>query len=193
MTKPNKGVLLLSTTHDSDEIYEATSKSVINLDYNKTKGEVDTVDKMCSSYSTSIITKRWPMTSFFRYLDIGGINAAIIYSSNNQDNVTRRRFFLTALSFQLMSSHLRERAKMENLPNDIKLFLKKYKEDADPQQAEERRVGPCHLCGRHKWNNSTIKCKKCVKHVCKKHFIQETICQSCNANTDKTEEEEDEL
>lgn len=39
------------------------------MDYNFTKGGVDTVDLMCSRISTSRRTQRWPMTIFFRLLD----------------------------------------------------------------------------------------------------------------------------
>ena len=66
----NKAVIFLSTMHDTLEIDQETNKSRINLDYNATKGGVDTVDQMCSSYSTSRITRRWPLALFYRHLDI---------------------------------------------------------------------------------------------------------------------------
>ncbi|ENN77514.1 hypothetical protein YQE_05993, partial [Dendroctonus ponderosae] len=73
--KKNKAVILLSTMHSTNEIDEDTQKPLANLDYNATKGGVDTVDQMCASYSTSRITRRWPLTVFFRHLDISGINS----------------------------------------------------------------------------------------------------------------------
>lgn len=44
--RKNKAVILLSTLHDDDEIDPDTRKPQIILDYNATKGGVDTVDKM---------------------------------------------------------------------------------------------------------------------------------------------------
>ena len=38
--------------HDFEGTDEKTGKPLINADYNSTKGGVDTVDKMCDSYST---------------------------------------------------------------------------------------------------------------------------------------------
>ncbi|XP_049946398.1 uncharacterized protein LOC126432343 [Schistocerca serialis cubense] len=51
-TKRNKAVLFLSPMHETAEIDTATGKPVVNLDYNATKGGVDTVDYICTSYST---------------------------------------------------------------------------------------------------------------------------------------------
>ena len=43
--KKNKAVLLLSTMYESGVIDEDTKKSAIVLNYNATKGGVDTVDQ----------------------------------------------------------------------------------------------------------------------------------------------------
>lgn len=68
VTKKKKVVLLLSTMHDSIELDENTQNPVQILDYNSTKGGVDTVDLMCSTYTTARKTKRWPIVIFFREL-----------------------------------------------------------------------------------------------------------------------------
>jgi hypothetical protein len=46
--KWNKAVILVSSMHDSRVMDEATQKPEIILDYNMTKGGVDTCDKMCA-------------------------------------------------------------------------------------------------------------------------------------------------
>lgn len=125
--KKNKAVIFLSSMHDTNEIDEATSKSTINLDYNATKGGVDTVDQMCASYTTSRISRRWPLALFYRHLDIAGINANIIFKYNDPDNRERRRLFLKNLALSLMETHLEERSRLRNLPKDITAFLAKYK------------------------------------------------------------------
>ncbi|XP_018566451.1 piggyBac transposable element-derived protein 4-like [Anoplophora glabripennis] len=127
--KKNKAVIFLSTAHDTSDIDDITSKTIINLDYNATKGGVDTVDQMCASYSTSRITRRWPLALFFRHLDIAGINANIIFKFNNVENRDRRRQFLKNLALDLMKEHLKERAGILSLPKDVQVFLEKYKEN----------------------------------------------------------------
>ncbi|KAG8224632.1 hypothetical protein J437_LFUL003066 [Ladona fulva] len=40
-------------------------KTVIVTFYSATKGDVDKMDKMCGTYSTSRNTRRWPLTDAF--------------------------------------------------------------------------------------------------------------------------------
>ncbi|CAF1609749.1 unnamed protein product [Adineta ricciae] len=49
--KKNKAVLLLSSKHHDNHVDKKTGKPIIVLDYNKTKGAVDTVDQMCHKYT----------------------------------------------------------------------------------------------------------------------------------------------
>ena len=51
ITKRNKAVILLSTVDDTGEIDVVTNKPNIILDYNSTKGGVDSVDQKCASYT----------------------------------------------------------------------------------------------------------------------------------------------
>lgn len=73
-TKKNKGVILLSTTHDFGRIDEETQKPEIIMDYNRTKGGVDTVDKLSATFSVARVTRRWPMAVFYAILNIAGTN-----------------------------------------------------------------------------------------------------------------------
>ncbi|XP_025831094.1 piggyBac transposable element-derived protein 4-like [Agrilus planipennis] len=83
--KPRKNVFLLSTMHLDDSIDGETGKPSIIIDYNKTKGGVDTVDKLCAAYNCARITRRWPLVLFYGLLNIAGINSYIIYKNNNID------------------------------------------------------------------------------------------------------------
>ena len=56
--KQNKVVLLLSSMHDTGSIMRKTRKPHVILDYNMTKGGVDTSDQMEAKYSVSRITRR---------------------------------------------------------------------------------------------------------------------------------------
>ncbi len=60
--------------------------------YNRTKGGVDTVNKMCGQYTTACISRRWSLAVFFAMLDIGGINATVPYWLNKDEEVAKRMY-----------------------------------------------------------------------------------------------------
>ncbi|CAF1527960.1 unnamed protein product [Adineta ricciae] len=81
--KANKAVLLLSSKHHDNQVDTLTGKPIIILDYNKTKGAVDTIDQMCHKYTVKRGTKRWPLCIFYGMIDIAAINALIIWKAKN--------------------------------------------------------------------------------------------------------------
>lgn len=175
--KKNKSVILLSTMHSTAEVDANINKSLVNLDYNATKGGVDTVDQMCAAYSTARITRRWPLAVFFRHLDIAGINAYVIFKLNNFESKDRRRIFLKNLSLDLMDEHLKERALIQTLPKDIYHFLSKYRNEDVVEYPVK--PGICFICGAHKNNRTKSVCQNCGKNVCKKHSMIIVKCQKC--------------
>jgi hypothetical protein len=83
--KKGKVVLLVSTMHNDDKIYETTQelrKPEIITTYNLTKGGVDTVDQLCATYDVSRNSRRWPLTVFCALLNVAGINAQVIFANN---------------------------------------------------------------------------------------------------------------
>lgn len=188
--KKKKNDLLLSTMHDEGKIDEDSGKPVIILDYNRTKGGVDTVDQKCSNYSTTRKTRRWPLALLFRFLDMAGVNAHVIFVSNNMtkngipQTLRSRMNFIERLSFSLLEEHLKERAKIKNLPKELKYFLSKYEEAVVPTVSENQaKSGPCHECGKHRNNKTTVRCCECQIFVCKKHSVSKTTCNNCNTAT----------
>ncbi|XP_050520588.1 piggyBac transposable element-derived protein 4-like [Daktulosphaira vitifoliae] len=179
-TKRKKCVLLLSTMHDCEGIDEKTGKPVININYNATKGGVDTVDKMCAAYSTARQTRRWPLRIFFSFLDLAGINSQVVFYHNNL-STKRRREFLSDLGFELLETHLKIRAQINTLPKDIKIFLDKYHHQPQTISATEtdKKSGPCHICGGKKCNRTTVRCCNCEQFVCKKHSRHVATCDNC--------------
>lgn len=168
--------------HDYDDIDAETNKPQIILDYNRTKGGVDTVDQKCSTYTTKRKTSRWPLSLFFRMLDIAGINSEIIFNFNNPGDVCRRRKYLTKLAFQLIESQLKERVQLKNLPKDISLFLTNYasKPVTSKESSADARTGGCHICGKRKNNRTTVRCVLCQNFVCKNHSKCQITCNECN-------------
>jgi hypothetical protein len=77
--KKNKTVILYSTMHHDGRVDRETGKPDIILDYNATKGSVDTVDQLCHTYSEQRRTKRWPMAYFYNILNITGINSMVVF------------------------------------------------------------------------------------------------------------------
>lgn len=73
--KRKKVVLVISTMHDNNFTDTESGKPYQIMDYNATKGGVDTVDLMSARYSTSRTTRKWPMVVFYRLLDIANINS----------------------------------------------------------------------------------------------------------------------
>jgi hypothetical protein len=179
VTKKKKAVLLLSSMHDTDETDPETQKPVVILDYNRTKGGVDTVDQLCSTYSTARKTRRWPMVVFFRELDIAGINSFKIFLANNPTKICTRRKYLTDLAMQLMDEHLRVRAKLWCLPKDISCFLSKYRESPSvTKPVSQKKI--CYLCGTHKNTKTGVTCHICCRNVCKNHSQHKVTCEKCN-------------
>ena len=86
--------------------------------YNKIKGGVDVVDRLCASYACAQNTRRWPMVIFYSILNIAGINSCIIYNENNSSKINRCAF-LKKLSSELIQEQLEERAACPTLPSNF--------------------------------------------------------------------------
>jgi len=188
VTRRKKVVLLLSTLHDKNEVDGVSGKPIQILDYNATKGGVDTVDLMCSRISTSRRTPRWTMTYFYRILDLSGINAMRIFQMNNPLDKSLRREFLYQLAQELMKENLKDRAKLTRLPKDVKTFLKEYKEEKSLNSESTTRQGICFICGTHKNHRTRLCCSICKKSVCKNHT--KLTCNNCY---DSLENKDDDL
>lgn len=106
-TKPTKRVYMLSTMHHDKQVHpDNKGKTEIQLEYNRTKAGVDSVDQMAKKYTTRSSTRRWPVIHFQNMLDISGINAATIYNHTKPNWIERRhkhrrRHFLLQLAREL--------------------------------------------------------------------------------------------
>ena len=65
-----------------EDVGSETKPEVIKC-YNSTKGGVDTMDRLVRGYSTKQMTRRWPMAIFYNMVDVGALNALIVYLSLN--------------------------------------------------------------------------------------------------------------
>ena len=169
--------------HDNDAIDAETdaNKPVIITDYNRTKGGVDTVDKLTASYNCSRNTRRWPMVIFYNLLNIAGINSQVIYASNNPDKKILRRLFLRQLANDLVKPHLQVRSAMSNIPRSLRLRLQEISgSNIEPDVPQNVLPGRCAYCTSKKNRKTRFQCYKCNKYMCLEHIIG--VCQECREN-----------
>lgn len=114
--KQNKAVILLSSEHHDSgvDITTVARKPKMILDYNRTKGGVDRMDQMLSTYSTKRKTNRWPLAFFYNMIDVAALASYIIYMEHHQSLKTKsgsRKVFLKDLAFDLCVPSIRKRSR----------------------------------------------------------------------------------
>ena len=92
--------------HSHPEIESALNqKPRIILFYNKTKGAVDTLNRIIRSYSTKRMTRIWPLVLFYNTIDVSRINALIIWQginhANGNSSMRQKRMFLISLGKEM--------------------------------------------------------------------------------------------
>ncbi|XP_060536366.1 uncharacterized protein LOC132708207 [Cylas formicarius] len=145
----NKAVLMSSTMYKPDII----------LHYNKTKGAVDTTDKMVKDNSARRISNRWQMAIFGQLLDVAALNAFISLSAKFPDEKSKsknsRSKFLLDLGESLIRENVIRRFKTEpRIPNSVQSYVLEMFPELEKQheihyEEPERPVsGRCYLCNR---------------------------------------------
>lgn len=177
--KPKKNVIVISSMHDDDQIDEKTNKPEIILDYNRTKGGVDVVDKLCASYTCARATRRWPMVIFYTCLNIAGVNSQIIFSFNSPDTKVLRRKFLTNLAYDLMKNHLVTRYSVPQVKRLTKLRIAEIcgieaQNDNEPQNIG---TGRCKICSSKANRKTKYYCRECKTFLCLEHA--QIVCKNC--------------
>ncbi|XP_056117511.1 piggyBac transposable element-derived protein 4-like isoform X1 [Rhinichthys klamathensis goyatoka] len=112
--RKNKNVLLMSTLHRDAAISNKDHKKPeIILDYNKTKGGVDNLDKLVATYTCQRKINRWPMVVFFNMLDVSASNSLVLWTEIdpmwNKQKCFKRRLFLEELGEALVIPFMKRR------------------------------------------------------------------------------------
>lgn len=199
--KKNKAVILLSTMHDDDTISDAIhQKPEMILFYNKTKAGVDTMDQMCSRYTSQRRTCRWPLAFFFNILDIGSLAAYLIYYENNKmipKKTTQRKTFLLQLADELAMPIIEDRSANQQIMRheSSKIAINSFfarpitavqvPADNNPRDTTGRKVvvGSCYICSNQpirKQRKTRKSCSQCQKPVCDEHTAKVTKCLECH-------------
>jgi len=148
--KKNKAVIMLSTMHHDRKVEpQMDNKPDIILDYNKTKGAVDTLDKLCCQYSTKRGSRRWPLSMFFTLLDICLHNCSVIwfdkYPDWNKYPTSRRsdvrRMFILELGKQLCMPWIEQRAArpLIGLQPSVKRAMEYVNGPGSPERKKNKR------------------------------------------------------
>lgn len=168
MPKKGKNVILLSTQHHNGEIPSdrEDKKPEIILHYNRTKGAVDTLDKLVRTYSCQRKSRRWPMVFFQNMLDIAAYNAAVVYFAVNPDfevgKPQRRRLFLEKLAMEMITATTPTRAQLCLPPQSSSIVLGVGSEPL-------RKRARCGVCPRTTDRKTVEKCTLCLTPICKDH------------------------
>lgn len=182
--KKNKSVILISSMHHDDKVDESTNKPDITLHYNSTKGGVDTVDQMCSVYSSSRRTNRWPMPVQYRILDMSALNAFIIQQTHqNARNLTRLNF-LKGLSMSLCEPYMKIRCYNQRLPTQLRMSIATVlklppssSETENTMKLDRNNRKRCNTCPPAKRAKTVHLCAKCQRPICM--TCAKTVCNSC--------------
>ena len=167
-SKTNRAVNMLSTMRSQPEIESTLDhKPRIILFYNKTKGGVDTLDRMVRSYYTKRTPQRWPLVLFYNVIDVGTINAFIIWQGINHENgniyMRQRRKFLISLGRELC------RITEEAQPVAPVSATRKRKVTLAGNGASLNKRARCTLYHQKKDRKCQSLCCRCDKHECSKH------------------------
>lgn len=195
--KKNKAVVMLSTTHYTSETSGPKKKPLLILDYNKTKGGVDNMDKCLSEFSTKRRTNRWPLAFFYNIVDVAAFAAYVIYIDNNsylKASTSRRRMFLHQLSEQLCKPEMEGRANNSRISRvfSTRNAIEALKGgpirvvDAESHGAEERDStgrlkvkGNCFICCKRRPTRKA--CTLRNKPVCAEHSKDLPQCNRCTS------------
>jgi hypothetical protein len=205
----NKAVLLLSTQFLGNDISQTeTKKPEMIIHYNKTKGGVDTGDKMTAEYSCVRSTRRWPFRLFMEMLDIAALNAYLLwiekYPEWKKNNRSNRKCFIRELSLELAKPNIIRRkdskVRFHNQQLDAFDTVLSYNQqistatDATNDNISRNLPGEltnvsesrapartCRFCPYDAKKRSTIVCHICKKSVCKSHRKEKKyiFCGNC--------------
>lgn len=196
--KRRRFVTVLSTYHSSVEIDQADPKkkpNIIKL-YNQTKGGVDVLDKLVSTYRSKRKHNRWSAAMFEHLLDLSAVNAYIIYIEIfpewNARKKYKRRIFLQELGEALCNPHIERRRRMPRAHNAALVLARSVRGDVPPLNNESvvrpaelahdpasQKRARCYKCPYTlNANKHSTRCDKCMKYICTAHHYK--VCEDCS-------------
>lgn len=188
VTRKSKCVILLSSMHHSPAFDNEQRKPEMVVDYNSTKGGVDSLDQKCANYTAGRRTRRWPMAIFFRILDIAAANCFELFKSYKNTPQMTRYNFTKVIANALTEQHTKRRLLLKNIPRELKYSIRRVlgiseneinQEEnnvADYPEVFERRK-TCSLCPPRLKRKTQYPCIKCQRPICL--TCSKKICKDC--------------
>ena len=158
------------------------------LHYNRTKGGVDNLDKVVSTYSCRRKTCRWPVALFHNMVDVAAYNAFVLWREIHPDwmagKLNRRRLFLERLGKALARPMIEARAlargggggRVAARGTTATTTTTDEADDADasttrtadatPRDSSPVKRRRCRVCPRSKDVKTKIMCHECRAYVC---------------------------
>ncbi len=183
--KRNRCVLCLTTVpeilHDQISGQDPQQRPEAILLYNKTKGGVDTVDKLKTTYDVTRGTRCWNLVIWFAIMNMAAINAYVVYRRNTRSTIIRSHF-LKQLALDLIYNQAQRRLTVMQTLNLIKTRI----EDVFPRSPDEPAPvvqgpseGKCYLCPAVLNRKTVTQCAICTRHICQKdHTVH--FCSVCS-------------
>ena len=181
--KKKKNDLLLSSMHHQPTL-EENGKPEIVMYCSNTKGGMDSLDQMCSLYSCSRKTRRWPLCVLYEMLNIVAVNSYVIYSSNmrrNRWSIISRNNFLEELTFLFIRPWAEERAAQRRMEKSARDTVSSVFDITLSQQLlafqGNGRWRRCIYCCRGKNTKVKPTCSSCGASICPTH--SRFVCPQC--------------
>ncbi|XP_077128955.1 26S proteasome non-ATPase regulatory subunit 14 isoform X1 [Ranitomeya variabilis] len=165
----------------------------IILDYNATKGAVDTLDQAIATYTCKRKTNRWPIILFYNILDISAYNAFVLWREIdpdwNRNKLHKRRLFLEELGKSLVRPYIESRKvtpRSEGATAIVKSVQHAQERDststaststATSSTATSKKRKRCSFCPSSCDNKTNLTCAGCSKYLCKGHVSY--YCVQC--------------
>ncbi|RWS03837.1 PiggyBac transposable element-derived protein 4-like protein [Dinothrombium tinctorium] len=178
--------------HNQEGRKQHKYKPYMILEYNRTKGGVDTVDLLVKKYPPFFKTRRWPFRLMQNFLALASINAYKLYclKFNLNRKQEERWDFLINLSIDLIKNHALKRLYTNQVPHSIKDLIRKLYhihapaitieyEDEESCISQKRRR--CVHCPKEKDLKTRYVCSNCRRFSCLSHSkrITTIICGQC--------------
>lgn len=177
--KKNKNVVLLSSSHSGNQVIDDDlRKPELILDYNKSKGGVDTMDENVEEFTCRRKTVRWPLLMFYNIIDITTNNAYILFNRNGKK--IGKKAFLKQLAFQLAQPYAETRLQRPGLHNHIKEAARQVGYTVPGNNinaANDNSLRRCFRCSKP----TRSKCGTCMQPICPqhRHLAKITKCGNC--------------
>lgn len=177
-------------------------KPQIIVHYNKTKGGVDTGDKMTAEYSCVRTTRRWPFRIFMELIDIAALNAYILWVERfpewRPNDRSRRKEFIRELCIELAKPNVNLRRNIPRLHTNLQQSIKIFQASSNAADGvtpssvnnaeqhlsnESSKRKRCAFCIRTRDRKTKTSCSQCNKATCSSHRVQQSIifwkCPDC--------------